>query len=82
MLWTRLASPILVVALARPIVRTNRPIRAFCSAKTCSTCARTADFFAFARAVRAGIGRSAGFFRWMRLTNMRSCSSSSFFFER
>ena len=40
------------------------------------------DFLAFARAVRAGIGRSAGFLRWMRLTNMRSCSSSSFFFER
>jgi hypothetical protein len=36
MLWTRLASPILVVARARPMVRTNSPIRAFCSAKTCS----------------------------------------------
>ena len=36
MLWTRLARPILVVARARPMVRTNRPILAFCSAKTCS----------------------------------------------
>jgi hypothetical protein len=36
MLWTRLASPILVVARARPMVRTNSPILAFCSAKTCS----------------------------------------------
>jgi hypothetical protein len=53
------------------MVRTNRPILAFCSAKTCSMWARTADFFAFARAVRSGIGRPAGFFRWMWLTSIR-----------
>jgi hypothetical protein len=37
---------------------------AFCSVKTCSMWARTADFLAFALAVRAGIGRRAGFSRW------------------
>ena len=56
MLWVRLARPILVVARARPMVRTNKPILAF-SEKTCSTWARTADFLAFALAVLAGIGR-------------------------
>jgi hypothetical protein len=32
----QIGSPILVVARARPMLRTNRPILAFCSAKTCS----------------------------------------------
>ena len=82
MLWTRLARPILVVARARPMVRTNRPILAFCSAKTCSMWARTADFLAFARAVRSGIGRPAGFLRWMWLTSIRWRKRSSFFLER
>ena len=82
MLVTRLASPILVVARARPMVRTNRPILAFCSTTTCSTCARRADFLAFARAVRSGIGRPAGFLRWMWLFIIRWRRSPSFLLER
>ena len=61
MLWTRLARPILVVARAKPMVRTNRPILAFCSAKTCSTWRRAPPTsVAFARAMRSGIGRRCG----------------------
>jgi hypothetical protein len=60
---------------------TTKPILAFCSAKTCSTWARTFDFLPFALVVRAGIGRSFGFFRWIRLTSIRSRSNASFFFE-
>ena len=33
--------------------------------------ARIADFFAFALAMRGGIGRLVGFFRWMWLTSIR-----------
>jgi hypothetical protein len=38
-----LASPIFTVARARPMVRTNSPMRAFCSAKTCSMAEHTAE---------------------------------------
>jgi hypothetical protein len=41
-----------------------------------------ADFFAFARARRTGIGRWGGFLRWMRLISMRSRKSAWFFFDR
>jgi len=61
----RLAMPIFVFALAMPIVRTNRPIRTFCSAKKCSTRERVFDFALLARRVAAGIGRPAGFLRWI-----------------
>ena len=41
--------PIFNSAWAKPMVRTKRSIWSFCSAKTCSTRARTADFLALAR---------------------------------
>jgi hypothetical protein len=44
--------------------------------------ARTADLFAFALAVRGGIGRLVGFFRWMWLVSIRWRSKASFFLER
>jgi hypothetical protein len=44
--------------------------------------ARIADFFAFALAVRGGIGRWAGFLRWMWLVSIRWRSKASFFLER
>jgi len=50
--------------------------------KTCSMCARTADFLALARALRSGIGRPGGFLRWMWLTSIRWLSRPSFLFER
>ena len=60
----------------------EQPILAFCSANTCSMRARTADFFAFALAVRGDIGRLVGFFRWMWLVSIRWRSKASFFLER
>ena len=67
MLYARLAMPIFVVARAMPMVRMNRPMRLFCSAKTCSTRERTFDFRLLARRVVSGIGRPFGFLRWTRL---------------
>ena len=55
--------PIFVFALAMPIVRTNRPILTFCSAKTCSTRERIFDFALLARRVAAGIALPFGFLR-------------------
>ena len=77
-----LPTPIDTVALARPMARTNKPLLAFCSAKMCTTWARTADFVALAVAVRTAIGRCGGYFSWMRLTSIRSRSSASFLLER
>lgn len=37
MLWPRLTRAILVVARAMPTMQMNRPIGAFCRAKTCGT---------------------------------------------
>lgn len=59
--------PILVFALAMPIVRTNRPILAF-SAKTCSARERIFDFALLVRRVASGIGLPFDFLRWMLLT--------------
>src|SRR6516225_5250497 len=52
-----LAMPIFIVALAMPTVRMKRPILSFCTAKTCSTWARTFDFSALA--CRAGLWHGA-----------------------
>ena len=60
---TRLASPIFTRARAMPMVRTNSPIRLFCSAKTCSMRERTPDLRALARRVRSAMGRPVGFLR-------------------
>ncbi len=51
--------PIFTFARAMPIVRTNRPIRSFCSAKTCST-SRTDGRF-------GGVGAARGFRHWTAL---------------
>lgn len=53
--------PILVLARAIPIVRTNRPILDFCCAKTCSTKARIFERRPLARDVAALMGRPFGF---------------------
>jgi hypothetical protein len=55
MLKAMFASVIMASARSMPIVRMNRPIRSFCSAKTCSTWARIFDFAALARAIAFGI---------------------------
>src|SRR6202022_3314063 len=55
-LQTRLASPIFVFALAIPMVRMNKPIRSFGSAKTCSTRERIFDLALLARRISSGIG--------------------------
>ena len=49
----------------RPMVRTNRPMRDFCCAKTCSTKARILERRPLARAVRSLIERPFGFLWWM-----------------
>src|ERR1700730_13893725 len=67
-LWTRFASPIFVFALATPMVRMNKPIRSFCSAKTCSTRERIFDLALLARRIASGIGRPFGLLRWTWLT--------------
>jgi len=74
--------PILILALAIPTVRTTRPIRCFCPAKTCSTAARTFDRFALALAMRSGSGRRGNRFWWMLLVNMPLARNASFFFDR
>src|ERR1700737_3451725 len=55
-LQTRLASPIFVFALAIPMVRMNKPIRSFGSAKTCSTRERIFDLALLARRIASGTG--------------------------
>src|SRR5262245_38688086 len=65
-----LATVMTACARARPMVRTNRPIRSFCSAKTCSTRARTVDFAALARRMASGIGFPIGFFDAARLAEL------------
>jgi hypothetical protein len=44
--------------------------------------ARIADFFAFALAVRGGIGRWTGFLRWIWLVSIRWRNQASLFLER
>src|SRR5215468_1904381 len=56
MLQVRLARPIFTFALANPMVRMTSAIGPFCLAKTCSTPARTLDFFPLALAMVSGIG--------------------------
>jgi len=63
-----IASPIFVFALAIPMVRMNKPIRSFCSAKTCSTRERIFDLALLARRIASGIGRPFGLLRWTWLT--------------
>ncbi len=65
MLWTRLASPIVTVARAMPIVLTTSAIGPFWRANTCSTVARTLDLAPLAREMLTGIGLPGGFLRWI-----------------
>src|SRR4029077_16806393 len=53
-------SLIFVFALAIPMVRMNKPIRSFCSAKTCSTRERIFDLAVLARRIASGLGRPLG----------------------
>lgn len=76
------ASMTVALARARPMVRTTSRMGPFWCAKGCSTCARTADFAAFARAVRFGIGFPFGLRRWMRLTLPASRRNRSFSADR
>src|SRR3979411_91178 len=46
------------------MVRMNKPIRSFCSAKTCSTRERIFDLALLARRIASGIGRPFGLLRW------------------
>ncbi len=64
------------------MVRITRRMIPFWWAKGCSTAARIADFRAFARAVRLGIGLPRGFLRWMRLTLPTRLRKRSFSAER
>src|SRR5256885_5864649 len=50
------------------MVRMNKPIRSFCSAKTCSTRERIFDLALLARRIASGIGRPFGLLRWTWLT--------------
>jgi hypothetical protein len=77
-----LASVTVAVARAGPMVRITSPIGPFWCAKGCSTWARTADFFALARAVRPVIGLPVGLRRWMRLTLPILARNRSFSAER
>jgi len=74
--------PILILARAMPMVRTTRPMRCFCPAKTCSTAARTFDRLALALAILSGSGRLGNRFWWMLLVNMPLARNASFFFDR
>src|ERR1700730_6690096 len=67
-LETRFASPIFVFALAIPMVRMNKPIRSFCSPKTCSTLDRIFGLALLARRIASDMTRPFGFLRWTRLT--------------
>jgi hypothetical protein len=63
------------------MVRMERPILSFYSAKTCSMRARTADLLPLARRIGVGIGRS-GSLRGTRLVKPFRARNASFFLER
>ncbi|OLS48626.1 hypothetical protein BV379_10360 [Rhodovulum sulfidophilum] len=82
MLPTMLASVIVVLARARPMVRMISPIRSFWWPKTCSTFERTTDLRPFAQDVLVYIGRPPGFLRWISLTMPLAASQASFSTDR
>jgi hypothetical protein len=61
---TRFEALSLVVAQARPTVRTIRPSRHFWAANTCSIATRTRARVALPRAMCDGMARPRGFGRW------------------
>ena len=71
-----------MVALDRPMVRMNRSIRCFCSAKTCSMRERILDRALLARRIAGDIGRFAGFLRWRREVKPFFVMNASFAADR
>lgn len=82
MLYPMFAMPILVLARARPMVRTAMSIMFFWTAKTCSTGARCFDFVALPRRMCLGMALPLGLRRWTWLTKQWRARNVSFCFER
>jgi hypothetical protein len=79
---TRLASPSLVVARARPTERMIRLNRHFWAAKTCSMATRTRARLTLPRTMCGGIGLPRGLGRWNCGTSPRRASQVAFAAER
>lgn len=74
--------PIFILARSMPMVRTDRAIRDFCVAKTCSTAERTFERAALARWRRRSIGLPLGLRKWIIDLSLARRIAVSFFAER